>query len=188
MIVFMFNTGINEKKIIQAIADGLFVGYAIFDPKARNKHFYDIIEGNKRPKEAVDKAFGTLQEKDLIYLGGEEILLTEKGKKLLKELNFEEVIQPLEDWDGMWNLLSYDIPTKQKKVCDYFRRKLIEVGYKQVHKSLWIYPYNYKEEVAVFAHSLGIASYIIYMQTASIPNEEKYLKYYSLVGARVPRK
>jgi DNA-binding transcriptional regulator PaaX len=176
----MLNSGINEKKIIQAIADGLFVGYAIFDPKVRNSHFYDIIGNNKRPKVAIRRTLKRLLEKDMISLGGEQILLTKKGKRLLEEANFEDVIHPLDTWDGRWNLLSYDIPTRQKKVCDYFRRKLIEVGYTQVHKSLWVYPYNYKEEIAVFAHSLDIAPYIMYMQTDSIPNEKHYLEYYSL--------
>lgn len=184
----MYNTGINEKKIIQAIADGLFVGYAIVDPKVRNKHFYDIIGGNKRPRVAVESSLENLAKKDLIFLGGEEITLTDKGHKVLNELNFEDVILPLVEWDGKWNLLSYDIPTKQKKTCDYFRRKLKEVGYTQVHKSLWIYPYDYKEEVAAFAHALGIAPYIIYMQTTSIPSEEIYLKYYGLQKFALKRK
>lgn len=184
----MYTTGINEKKIIQAIADGLFVGYAIFDPKVRNKHFYDIIGGNKRPKVAVDKALHSLIEKDLVYLGGEKIVLTERGKKVLQEISFEEAVKPLDSWDGNWNLISYDIPTKKKKECDYFRRKLSEVGFRQVHKSLWLYPYDYKEEVAAFAHSIGIAPFVMYMQTNSIPTEEKFLKFYDLHKVALKRK
>lgn len=184
----MYKVGINEKKIIQAIADDLFIGYSIFDPKVRNKHFYDIIGGNKRPKVAVENALKSLVEKDIIYLGDEKILLTEKGKRVLSEVSFEDVIKPMASWDGVWNLLSYDIPTKQKKVCDYFRRKLIEVGFRQVHKSLWVYPYDYKEEVAAFAHSLGISTYIVYMKTNHIPHENDLLKYYGLPVSALKRK
>lgn len=184
----MYNVGTNEKKIARAIADGLFVGYAIFDPKVRNKHFYDIVGGHKRSREIIQKTLNKMEEKNLVYLGGEKIVLTERGNKVLKELDFEEAILPQENWNGVWNLLSYDIPTKKKKTCDYFRRKLKEVGFTQVHKSLWLYPYDYKEEVAAFAHSLGIAPHVIYMQTTHIPEEEKYLKYYGLHKFALKRK
>lgn len=122
-----------------------------------------------------------LIRKGYVILGGEKIELSPAGKKLLKESsrNDFEIAIP-DSWDGNWHLISYDIPENFKKERNYLRRKFIELGFGNVHKSLWLYPYDCKEEIAIFAQNLGISTYIIYLTTNYIPGQNKYKNKYGL--------
>lgn len=136
-------------------------------------------------KETVGKNYkrdlDRLAKKGLITLGGEEIKLSPAGKKLLKDYAHNIIsINTPDIWDENWHLISYDIPEELKKERDRLRRKLMELGFTNIHKSLWLYPYDCKEEVAVFAHSLGVSSHVIYLITNHIPEQQKYKNKYGL--------
>jgi phenylacetic acid degradation operon negative regulatory protein len=45
-------------------------------------------------------------------------------------------------WDGVWRLLSFDIPERRRRDRDLLRRRLSELGYGMLHQSLWISPHD----------------------------------------------
>jgi DNA-binding transcriptional regulator PaaX len=77
-------------------------------------------------------------------------------------------------------VVAYDIPDDNKKARDYFRQKLELLGFIKIQESLFSFPYECKQEIAVFAQSLGIAPFVMYMQTNRIPFESRYLKSFGL--------
>ena len=50
----------------------------------------------------------------------------------------------------------------------------------QTQKSLWVYPYECKEEIAVICKNLNILPYVIVMTTEKLPNEEKMVAHFGL--------
>jgi DNA-binding transcriptional regulator PaaX len=81
--------------------------------------------------------------KKIIYLSGDEVKLTKRGQELLKIIQLKDlaIIRP-KNWDHIWHLVSYDIPEFKKKERDFFRSKLIALGFGQIQDSLWAYPYE----------------------------------------------
>ena len=111
----------NQKNIIKLIGGLLLVGTAFVapnilqilkptSPKERYKH-----------KRTIQKLFND----EVIFLSGEKIELTDIGKKLLKQIQVEDIIindwHNRPDWDSVWHLVCYDIPEKFKKERDHFR-------------------------------------------------------------------
>jgi len=116
-------------------------------------------------------------------LGGERVKLTKKGRDLFKLVNLLNLeIKEPKKWDGVWRLVSYDIPDISKKKRDWFRGTLESLGFQTIQESLWVHPYECKEEIAVIAQNLGVADSVIIMTTDRLPNQEKMESIFRLKG------
>lgn len=165
--------GKREKEILNLVAKGVLEFYGAFDPKFRRTDFYKDYVRGRRERELFKRKIKRLEEKDLIYLGGDKIKLSEKGKELLGRIAADDIEIRKTEWDGIWRLVAYDIPNEFKQERDYFRKKLKELDFYQIQKSLWAIPYECQEEIAIFAQSICVAPFVIYMTTDKIPNQSK---------------
>jgi len=77
-------------------------------------------------------------------------------------------------------LVSYDIPDYLKRERDWFRYNLERLGFKKVQESLWVFPYECKEEIAVLAQNLKIAPFVILMTTDFLPRQGQWKKRFNL--------
>lgn len=169
--------GNNQKKVLKTIGILSLLAAAVVAPNILLLLKPRTASKKYRYKKSIDQ----LVDDDLIYLSGEKIKLTKKGKKLLKTIQTEDIqIKQYKHWNGIWNLVCYDIPEKYKKARDYFRFKLSDAGFYQVQKSLWVFPYECKEEIAVISQNLGIAPFVAYLQTDHLPQQNKLIKYFNL--------
>jgi len=121
-----------------------------------------------------------LKNKGFIYLSRDKVKLTKKGLNYLKILDLDKIKIKSEKWDGIWRVVSYDIPDKCKKERDYFRNKLLELGFKKLQESMFVIPYKCKEEIAALAQCLSLSPYVIYLKTDKIPNQSKYIRRFGL--------
>lgn len=170
--------GDNEKEIIKMIGMGTLVLTSLVLPgmSVLLKPFLKE-QGPSGLRKLLDK----LVDKKVIDLGGEKVNLTARGLEIYREIQVKEIQIPRpEKWDGLWHLVSYDIPKKLNKARDVFRLTLKNWDFCQVQASLWVLPYDCKEEVAVLAEYLGVAEYVIMMNTDILPNEEEVENYYEL--------
>lgn len=166
-----FKIGENEKEIIKMIGLGTLVIASFVLP-----NLPIILKPllKEQGPSGLGKILQRLNRKKIVYLGGEKIQLTSKGKKLFKNIQISEIaILPPKKWDGVWHLISYDIPNEYNKERDYFRENLKRMMFYQIQKSLWVHPYECKEEIAVIAEYFKIAEYVIVMNTDYLPNEEE---------------
>lgn len=173
-----FRLGENEKEIIRLIGIGVLVASSFVLPglPVALKPFM-----KSRGKTGLMEILEKLSDKKIVDLGGEKISLTARGKKLLREMEIAETTIPKPaKWDGIWHLVSYDIPTIYNKDRDYLRLLLKRWGFHQIQESLWVLPYECKEEVAVAAEYLGIADYVVMMNTDYLPNEEEIENMFNL--------
>lgn len=173
-----FRIGATEEKIIQTIGLGFLIVVALTSPNLP-RVLIPILKD--RGKKGFKKLLKQLEEKRIVYLSGEKIWLTKKGRKLLDEIylsNFE--IEKTKKWDGQWRLVSYDVPEIYKKSRDIFRSVLEQNGFYQIHKSLWVSPYDCKEEIAVFCKNLNITKNVIVMTTNRLPNQEDMIEHFDL--------
>src|SRR3990167_8111483 len=152
--------GKTEKEVLKLIKAGLLVTTALM---ATNLPI--ALQSDRRKKYAYRRSFRNIYDKNLIYLSGEKVKLSEKGRKLLDIVQSEEIKIKKHDWDGIWRIISYDIPEEKKKERDYFRRKLAELGFHELQKSMMVIPYECKEEIAVLAQNLGISPYVMHLIT-----------------------
>lgn len=168
----------HQKDILKAVGKATLVTatailvpnlLTFFKPKTRHDKY--------RQKQSLKR----LLDNDVIYLFGEEVRLTKKGKDLLKIVEIEEIGIPKKDrWDGIWHLVCYDIPEKKKKERDHLQQKLLKSGFWAVQDSLWVYPWDCKQEIAVIAQNLSVSPYVAYLNTDYLPSQNKLIRRFNL--------
>ncbi|HLB95728.1 MAG TPA: hypothetical protein VJK26_02370 [Patescibacteria group bacterium] len=172
-----FRLGDNEKEIIKLIGIGTVVISSLALPNLPIilKPFL-----NSRPN-GVWELIKKLNQKKIINLGGEKVKLTTRGRQLLQKIKMGEIeISRPKKWDGVWHLVSYDIPNNLNKERDYFRSVLKRWQFYQIQKSLWVYPFECKEEIAALAEYLKVASYVVIMTTDLLANEDEVKEIFNL--------
>jgi hypothetical protein len=105
--------------------------------------------------------------------------LTEKGKKQLQKIDFDILrVRPQQKWDRKWWLVAADIPTKAHKVsADLFRKKLKEMHFWGLQRTLWLYPFDPTGEIQFIAEHFGIQKYVTVMEVNRLDRaDEKFLK------------
>lgn len=172
----------NQKDVLVAVGVTLLIGTAMVFPNAA-LIFKLFKPKNYREKRKINNSINGLIENDIIYLSGEEIRLTKYGKELLRKVQVDGVKIPRKSdkkWDGVWHLVCYDIPEDYKSERDTLRKKLVESGFAKIQLSLWAYPYNCKEEIAVISENLNIAQYVAYLNTDYLPSQNELLLRFGL--------
>ena len=129
------------------------------------KEFYQekLVEYREKPDESI------------------EIVLTEKGKIKALEGKIDELeVKIPKTWDKLWRVVIFDIPEKKKKARDALRRKLKELGFLEFQKSVFIFPYECKDEIEFIVEVFEIRKYVRYLIVKEITNEEELLLKFKL--------
>jgi DNA-binding transcriptional regulator PaaX len=170
--------GRNEKMIIGLIGAGLLITASMVVPNL--PLILKPFVKRHGPK-GLKKTLRKLEEKGIIYLGGEKIKLTKKGEALQQQIMIKDLeIQKPDEWDKIWRLISYDIPDYRKKERDWFRYNLERLGFEKIQESLWVLPYECKEEIAVLSQSLKISPFVILMTTDILPGQDRWKRLFHL--------
>ncbi|MBL8030817.1 MAG: hypothetical protein JNK33_00615 [Candidatus Doudnabacteria bacterium] len=96
--------------------------------------------------------------------------LTSLGMARRAKLDFDTIaVQKPVAWDGKWWLVAADIPTKTHRLAaDYFRKKLADMGFKSLQRTLWFYPYNPSKELQIVAEHYGIQQFVTLMEISRL--------------------
>ncbi len=80
--------------------------------------------------------------------GAISLTLTENGKHTLLRYHLDtmEIPKPAR-WDGLWRMILFDIPERFKVGRDALAQKLKDLGFRQLQKSVFVFPYECKNEV-----------------------------------------
>lgn len=128
---------------------------------------------NRQGKYRVRKTFEQLRRERLIEMtenedGNTKIILTENGKKKVLKYQFEDLkIKPMDKWDKKWRMVIFDIPESQKNARNALRDKLRELNFHQLQKSVWLHPYQCKDEINFIVEFFNISPYV---RTAEVNN------------------
>ena len=109
------------------------------------------------------------------------IVLTDAGRRKALRYDIEklEVKKPAK-WDGLWHLVFADIPEKKKRARNALRHKLRQLGFVQINRSVWIFPYECEKEVAFVTGYFGVEQYVYYAIVQRISNEVVLRKKFNL--------
>ncbi len=112
--------------------------------------------------------------------------ITKKGHKKLKQLNFEQLhITDPNKWDGLWRIVFYDIPEKQKSGRDALTARLRQLGFFQLQRSVWVHPFPCREVIEKLAVSYGIQKYISYVEANHIDNQNVLVSRFKKLNPKV---
>lgn len=109
------------------------------------------------------------KEKD----GELQLTLEEKGKKRMLQYKVDQLaIKETNRWDGLFRIVTFDIPEDKRMAREMFRKKLIELGFQKLQKSVFIIRFPCKDEIDFLRHSLEIVPYVLYIVAKDISSVE----------------
>lgn len=84
-------------------------------------------------------------------------------------------------WDKKWRLVMFDIPQEYRLARDAFRKKLKDLKFHQLQKSVFLTPYPCEDEIDFIAEIFDVRKHTLFLIVEGFEGEEK-LRYLFNVG------
>lgn len=152
-----------------------------------------IIKNNKYHRRSnvnekyLAKSLAGLNKNKIIIIKQEKdkfiVKLTERGRKVVKEIMFEGMqIEKQKIWDKKWRIVIFDIPeNKRRRMRDAMRQKLQKIGFFQLQKSVWVFPYPCEKEIQLLCEVFDVNLYVNIITAERIYNDDLLLKRFKLL-------
>ncbi len=108
------------------------------------------------------------------------VQLTAKGKQRFRKLQLKTNNRAKEQWDGKWRVVVFDVLEKKRKIRDYLRIGLHDIGFNKLQNSVWVYPYECEEMIALLKVDLKLGSDVLYFVVDKLEGDDKLRILFSL--------
>lgn len=99
-------------------------------------------------------------------------VLTDKGKRRILKYNLDKIeIEKPARWDKLWRLVVFDIPEDKNLGRKALAAKLKELGFYPMQKSVFIHPYECKDEIDFITEIFELAPYVRFLRVKDIDIE-----------------
>lgn len=148
------------------------------------QYFRDAKDDKK--KKALTRAFDYARRNKFITWeendGKIYVTLSEEGTYKIQEYNFDEMVLPQKrKWNGRWHVVIFDIPDKKKAAREALREKFQELGMVMLQKSVWVWPYECRNEIRFIQDVFGLnEKEVNYIIADFIEEERNLLKHFNL--------
>lgn len=102
--------------------------------------------------------------------------LTKKGQKVLIWDMIGKGRNKETKWDKNFRIVMFDIPEDKKSMRNVLRKKLEKIGFLQMQKSVFVYPYECKNDIDSICYFLGSAKYLKYLVVKITEGEEDLIE------------
>ncbi|MGD0576749.1 MAG: hypothetical protein ABSA74_01610 [Candidatus Staskawiczbacteria bacterium] len=155
----------TKEKVLLLLLTGVALGFA-YSPnryrkilKITGKEWRKIDEKELRNQIKSCYRSKLIKEKENVD-GSTTFVLTEKGKMRILTYNFNEIKISQKVWDGKWRAVIFDIPEKFRRGRDALRKKLKELGFREFQKSVFVFPYDCKDEIDFIIEFFKMKKYV----------------------------
>jgi len=155
----------------------LFPGLGIIYREYKRWQNFEKRRLRETVRRLYNQKFVKVVEKD-----GQLLLeLTEKGKT--KVLNYKidemEIKKPIK-WDGLWRVVIFDIPENKRMARDMLRKKLRQLGFYKLQKSVFVHPFPCRDEICFIKEVLKIGPYLTFLEAKFIDNESSLRSHFNI--------
>ena len=177
-------------QILAILAMGVSIPLIAFiapnSPIAIN-YIQKIIKKLKTDKRGFIKSIQALKKQNLIKIkrkGDKEVIeITEKGKRKILSYSIDLIELPKKlKWDGYWRVIIFDIPNKFNQARRILSSTLRNLNCYQLQKSVYVYPFEIKDEIDFISSLFEVYEYIIYIKAKEIEGEEVIYKHFKSIG------
>lgn len=114
--------------------------------------------------------------------GKKHLRITPKGRKALAFEEAKAVLtsQKKRKWDGRWRMVVFDVPERRRAVRLRLRSVMRGIGFIRLQDSVWIYPYDCEDFMALLKAELKIGKDVLYAIADTIENDKHLRKHFEL--------
>ena len=115
--------------------------------------------------------------------GSTTLILSERGREKALTYRIDEMnIQRQVRWDKKWRIVIFDIPERRKGLRDVFRARLLQLGFLELQKSVFVCPYPCADEIEFIVEYYQASSHVRMIVAESIDNALHFLQKFGLGG------
>lgn len=175
----MNKRGELTKQILLALGAGFVITTIMLLPGSAEM-FRPLIKKFKTKKQNFVKSVRSMKRDRLIDFKEDgkisKIIILENGRKKLLKYNLDDLeIKKPKKWDGIWRIVTFDIPEDKKAARNALRLKLKELRFYQLQKSVFIYPYPCLSEIQFIEEIFKVGPYINFIEAQKVEGD-KWLK------------
>ena len=156
------------KTLLKGLGAGALIGVALMFPLPTAlvlKEFKKYQWEQAKKRGSLRATIRRLEKQKLVSWqdvdGQLRLVLTPVGSKRVQKYTFEDLsIEKNKKWDGLLRMVIFDIPEPKKKSREVFRKKLREMEFYQLQKSVFVCPYVCKDEIDFLKDYLGVGPYV----------------------------
>jgi hypothetical protein len=178
---------IGKEELLDFLRAGIALSVAVAAPNALRifkpwanthkvwKRFYpSSIE--RHTMKLWRKGFVDVKETDQ----GFKVTITEKGETEVLKYDLENLtIATPDDWDGKWRMVFFDIPSGHEN-RNHFREKLLSLGFFQMQKSVYIYPFPCKKEIQYLREVYNMPHSVKFATVSWLENDDDLRRFFRL--------
>jgi DNA-binding transcriptional regulator PaaX len=106
--------------------------------------------------------------------------ITPKGESELFRYKIKEKLLKTKHWDKCWRVVAFDIKEYKKETRDGIRRELQNFGFIKLQNSVWVFPYDCEDVIALLKAEFEIGKEVLYIVAKRIEGDESLRKYFEL--------
>lgn len=167
--------------ILNTIGVAGVLGVALIAPNVLGAMAKLGMMPGRRQKEVINRARDRLVRQGLLVRERGYLRLTAKGQRaaLLLQASEFNAGRPRK-WDGKWRILIFDIPEYRRPLRNKIRQTLIAIGFVRLQDSVWIYPYDCEDLVALLKADFKVGKDMLYMIVEELEGERRVKQKFGL--------
>lgn len=156
-----------RQKVLLLLSAGAALGFS-YTPSQQRKVLKILgKEWQEINKKDLKKEIRNLYKSKIIKIeenpdGSSTYVLSDKGKIKALTYRFQDMRVKETSWDGKWRVVIFDIPEKIKQGRNALREKLKELGFYELQKSIFVFPYECKDEIYFIIEFFNLKKYVRY--------------------------
>ncbi len=174
----------QQAMLIAVVLGGVMVVAATIPNAARLLKYFPGYKKGARFNYQAKSALGRLAAKGLVTFVEEDrkrfARITEKGELILQMETEKATMMKKRKWDRRWRVVIFDIPEQRKSMRASLRRFMNEYGFVRLQDSVWIYPYDCEDLIALAKANFRVGADVLYMIVERLEHDKHLREHFKL--------
>ncbi len=183
----------STKEVLELVGMGVFVAASFAMPGfPRALKSYVNLQNLDAPEpwrrfniKYLKRTLKRLEKQKLVAItesnGQQIVTITDHGRRKILKFSLDSVVikQP-KHWDGVWRLVSYDVPDEFYLLRRQIKEYLKAWGFYELHESAYLHAYPCEKEVEYLREYLGAGQYLRIIKAIEIENDKPFRDYFDV--------
>lgn len=171
----------STEKVLKLLGGGAFLALALLMPGLplilKPKYKKDYRKWQKFDPNRLKQTINRLKDRGMVTVveeGNQAIVkIAKEGKEelLRYDLDRMRIKRPVR-WDKKWRFVIFDIPNEKRTVSDLFRRKLKDLDFFHLQRSIFVHPFPCEKEIKFLRVIWEIEPFVRYLVVDRFEGEE----------------
>lgn len=176
--------GAFQQAMLYAALGGVMVATGAVPNFSKIIKYYTGAKKGARFNYQAKTVLGRLAAKGLIAFeerdGKHYARITESGRLVLELETQKIAMTKKRRWDKRWRVVIFDIPERRKSVRNRLRRFMDTYGFVRLQDSVWVYPHDCEDLIALAKAEFRIGFDVLYMIVECIEHDKHLREHFEL--------